>query len=90
MKIYCIYFDLNEPEQQLTLITDYLRSFNAGIRAGDNLWFVKSTKSPQQIRDNINALNMLSGYHVLAFETGSKWATHNTRDIVDSWMGKHV
>ncbi len=90
MRILCVYFDLNEPAQQLEKIADYLDRFNAGIRAGDRLWFVKTTKQPGQIRDEINQLSIPAGYHVLIFEAGDKWSTHSAKDEVNSWMGKHI
>ena len=90
MKIYCVYFDLNEPDQQFDAITHYLSHFNAGVSAGSRAWFVKSTKSPEQIRDEICSLSMPSGFQVVVFEVAGKWTTCNIRDEVNSWMGKHV
>ncbi len=90
MKILCIYIDLNEPDQQLDPIAEYLNSFNAGTRGGERLWFVKSGKKVEQVRDEINALPIPPGYHVVIFEVGEKWATHSARNEVNSWMGKHI
>ena len=90
MNILCVYIDLNEPQQQLDKIAAYLDSFNAGIRAGERAWFVKTTKKPGEIQDDINRLPIPSGYHVLIFEVGEKWATQSARDEVNSWMGKHI
>ena len=90
MKIFCVYFDLNEPDHQLDIIANYLNHFNAGISTGSRAWFVKSTKSPEQIRDEICSLPIPSGFQVVVFEVGSKWTTCNIRDEVTSWMGKHM
>lgn len=90
MTIQCIYVDLNEADQQLDPIATYLSGFNAGIRAGDRLWFVKTSKKPDQIRDEINELPLSAGYHVLIFEVGDKWSTHSAKNEVNSWMGKHI
>lgn len=90
MKIFSIYIDLNEPDQQQDTVAEYLNSFNAGTRAGERLWFVKSGKKPEEIRDEINKLPIPAGYHVLIFEVGDKWTTHSARNEVNSWMGKHI
>ena len=90
MKIFCVYFDLNEPDLQLDVITNYLNHFNAGVSVGTRAWFVKSTKAPEQIRDEISILPMPPGFQVLVFEMGSKWTTYSIRDEVTSWMGKHM
>ena len=90
MKIFCVYFDLNEPEHQLDAITNYLSHFNAAINIGSRAWIVKSTKTPEQIRDEISALPISPGFQIVVFEVGSKWTTYNLRDEVSSWMGKHV
>jgi hypothetical protein len=90
MNILCVYVDLNEPEQQLEKVADYLSSFNAGTRAGERMWFVKTSKKPDQVRDEINKLSIPAGYHILIFEVGEKWVTHSAKDEVNSWMGKHI
>jgi hypothetical protein len=90
MKIFCVYFDLNEPDQQLDAVINYLSHFNAGISAGSRAWFVKSTKTPEQIRDEMCALPIPTGFSILVFEVSSNWKSCNVRDEVNSWMGKHI
>ncbi len=90
MRILSVYIDLNEPQHQFDPIFNYLNSFNAGVRAGERLWFVKTGKKPDEVKEDILALSLPEGYQVLVFEVGGKWDTYCVKSEVSSWMGKHV
>ncbi len=90
MRILCVYVDVADARLQLDTIVAYMEKFNAGTRAGEHLWFVKTGKKPTEICDEIAQLSLPEKYDVLIFEVGEKWATHSARDEVKSWMGKHI
>ena len=90
MQILSVYIDASLPDQPLDAIASYLNSFNAGIRADERLWFVKTAKLPKQVCDEINALSIPEGYQLFIFEVGDKWTTHCAKSEVNSWMGKHI
>jgi hypothetical protein len=88
MNTFCVYYDLDHPDQQYPLISAYLCNFPAFTRMGERMWLINTNTSSSSIISEINALNMPRGFRVMIIRAGEDWASHGLREQTAAWL-KH-
>jgi len=89
MKTLMVSYDLKTPGQKYDPIYEYLKGFDGWAHALDSLWFVRTDKSPSEVRDELGAI-IDANDHVLVLDvTGDDWASRLTTPLND-WLQNHM
>lgn len=89
-RIIQINYDLMAPGQNYEAVKKYVESYGYGnwVKALASLWFIKTTKTPAQVRDEI-ALVVDRNDKVLVMDTtGDDWATRHL-PVTAEWLNRN-
>lgn len=91
MNTYLISYDLGLPETQASYaqLTAYIKSFSHWAKPLQSVWFVKTTKTAGQIRDEIKT-SLDSNDKVIVIKVTPGWGTYAISKQVTDWMHKNI
>ena len=86
MNTFCVYYDLEEPDGQYQILSNYLCSFPGFTRVGERMWLINTNTTCANIRDEVYGLNMPAGFVLMICKVGEDWAAHGLRDQTSQWL----
>ena len=84
MTIYCVGYDLMKEKDYPELI-EKLKSSGAYAHAQGSLWFIKSSKSASELRDELKAF-MDEDDKLIVIRVTLPWASSNLSKEVNDWL----
>ena len=85
----CVSYDLPEDSDYSEVI-DYLKQFKGWWHHLESTWFVVTSKSAAEVRDDLSD-RLPNGGKVIVFavSVGSRWATSGIPERGATWLTKH-
>jgi hypothetical protein len=81
-----IHYYLKSPGGNYATVDAYIETLGTWAHIHESLWFVRTTKTVSEIRDEL-AARLRTQDRILAVEvTGDSWASSNLNDDVNEWM----
>jgi len=91
MKLACyvVSYDLHTPGQKYDCLTKKLEAYGTHWHAQGSVWFVVTTSSATDIRDNLNAcLDSNDKLIVAKLSREAAWTGYS--DSISAWLKKHL
>jgi hypothetical protein len=82
-------YDLVSPGQSYAAVATYLKSHGTWARPLKSMWFLRTTKTAAQIRDELTSIVDQNDEVVVLDVTGVPWATNFSDDTVE-WMEQNM
>jgi hypothetical protein len=88
MNTYLVSYDLRVPEtsEDYKRLTRYFESYGYRAKPLKSVWFIKSDKPAEVIRDEISMLTDMNDGLLVIDVTGRYWATRGILNSVTDWM----
>jgi hypothetical protein len=92
MKTFLISYDLGVPEtsEDYKKLIACIKSFGVWAKSLYSVWFIKSDKSSQEIRDKIRKETDSNDKLLVIEVTNSDWATVGMDKEVTDWMHNNI
>jgi hypothetical protein len=92
MKTFLVSYDLGVPESSSDYqkVIDYIQSFGNWAKPLKSQWFIVSSKSCSEIRDDLSNLTDFNDGILVLEVSGDGWATSRISSEVTSWMEKNL
>jgi len=87
MTRYLITYDLNQPNQEYEDLYDAIKSYASYVHAMDSVWFIDTSDSVSDIRDNLKSYT--SSNDELFISKISAWASNNVDPDATDWLHDH-
>jgi hypothetical protein len=78
-------YDLSKPLREYPALLEYLSSFNTWTRVLDSMWFIRTRKSEEKVRDELMRFLDKNDKVVVLDVTDDCWAANFTSDSTN-WM----
>lgn len=92
MNTFLISYDLGLPEiySDYKILKKYIKSYIYWAKPLQSVWFIRTTKSVVEVRDEIK-LRIDNNDKVLVIDvTGKSWASNNLSKEVTNWMKNNI
>jgi len=86
MAVHWVNYDLNKSGQDYTKLIDYLKSHNGWAKPLKSSFFVKTTLTAGQLRDEIKKYIDANDDVVVVGVGGKGWATYGLSDELNKWL----
>lgn len=88
MNTYLISYDLRVPEtsEDYKKLINHIKSYTSWATPLKSVWFIKTSKSVSQIRDDLNTETDANDGILVIDVTGSNWGTIGISNKVTDWM----
>ncbi len=84
-----INYDLRAPGRNYQPVYDYIKSYPGWARLLKSCWLIRTTKTPGQVRDDLNRLTDANDEIATLNVTGCWWAT-SFSDQRTEWMKNNM
>lgn len=86
MNTLMVGYDLNQPGQDYDKLIDYLKSFGTYWHHLDSTWFLKTTMTAVQLRDELKVYVDKSDELLILNVSGDAWASCGFTDKGNDWL----
>ncbi len=92
MKTYLISYDLRVPEtsEDYTKLIDHIKSYDSWATPLKSVWFVRTSKSVSEVRDDIKTETDANDGLLVIDVTDSHWATKGIKSEASEWMKDYI
>jgi len=90
MSTYLVGYDLDKPDQEYEPLIKKLKSYGTWWHNLDSTWFVVSTNTVTQVRDELGELVGKSDKLLVVEVTLDSWASRGFNKEANDWLTKHV
>lgn len=92
MYIYLISYDLRVPEtsDDYKRLIKRIQSYDYWATPLKSVWFIKTSKSVSQVRDDLNSETDVNDGLLVIDITGSNWGTVGVSTEVTEWMKQNI
>lgn len=90
MAVHWVNYDLNKEGQDYTKLIDYLKSHQAWAKPLKSSFFVKTTMTAAQLRDEVKKHIDATDDVVVVTVTGSSWATFGLSSQLNEWLRNNL
>lgn len=92
MKTYLISYDLRVPEvsEDYKKLIDHIKSYNSWATPLKSVWFIKTSKSVSQVRDDLNIETDSNDGLLVLDVTDANWASFGVSGKVTDWMKRNL
>jgi hypothetical protein len=92
MKTYLISYDLRVPEtsEDYKKLIDHIKSYNSWATPLKSVWFITTSSSVSQVRDDIKSRTDVNDGLLVMDVTGSNWGTIGVGIEVTDWMKENI
>jgi len=87
MTRYLITYDLNQPDQEYEDLYDAIKSYSSYIHAMDSVWFIDTSDSASDVRDDLKRYT--SSNDELFISKITAWASNNVDSDATDWLHDH-
>lgn len=88
MRTFLISYDLRVPEtsEDYKRLIDHIKSYEHWATPLKSVWFIKTSKTVSQVRDDLNTETDANDGILVIDVTGSNWGTVGISNKVSDWM----
>lgn len=92
MKTYLISYDLRVPEtsEDYTRLINHIKSYTYWASPLKSVWFIKTSKSVSQVRDDITTETDANDGLLVIDVTSANWGTKGIVQKVTDWMKNNI
>lgn len=85
-------YDLGSPEtsEDYARVIAYLKSYGTRAKPLYSLWFIRTTKSCADVRDDLKKITDSNDKILVMGMTKGGWATQNIDSKTTDWMKKYI
>ena len=84
MTVYCVCYDLVK-DRDYTKVIEQVKSYNYYAHAQGSVWFIKSSKSASDLRDELKPF-LDSDDNLLIIRVILPWASSNLPQKINDWL----